>query len=54
MNMDSLYCGIRYVGVCRGQIYAIQIDSSQTTGETSTVSTVKRENQPEHDDDKLS
>ena len=41
MNMDSLYCGIRYVGVCRGQICAIQIDSSQTTGETSTVSTVK-------------
>ena len=42
MNMpDSFYCSIRYVGVCRGQIYAIHIDSSQTTGETSTVSTVK-------------
>ena len=41
MDMDILYCGRRYAGVCRGQIYVIQIDSSQTSGETSTVSTVK-------------
>ena len=36
LDMDSSY-SIKYVGVCRGQIYAIHIDNSETTGNTSTV-----------------
>ena len=36
LDMDGS-CSITYVGVCRGQIYAIHIDYSETTGKTSTV-----------------
>ncbi|KAM7446312.1 hypothetical protein ABFA07_005352 [Porites harrisoni] len=36
LRLDILY-GTGYAGVCRGQIYVINIDSNETSGRTSTV-----------------
>ena len=33
----DISCTTEYVGVCRGQIYAIDVENSESSGETSTV-----------------